>query len=216
MSTSLSAAMISDVLSYFQIPGAGTVLGVYEKILEKRRTEALHILLTEIRQGNFANLDRDETVSVIARYLRDAQEGTAKNNLKILAKTIKGMADQENLIAITFNRYASVISALTQNEIELLGFMAREEAFDYLGHREKFDRYSPKTDLYPTFQSLMRLGLIAFQTGVESEYTPAGNNDYGDYEAFIKSESWTNYETTHLFHEIVDYASLFEVDDLTQ
>lgn len=191
-------------------------MGVYEKVLEKRRTEALNILLMEIRQGDFANLDSDETVSVIARYLRDAQEGTAKNNLKILAKTIRGMADEDKLVAITFNRYASVISALTQNEIELLGFMAREEAFDYLSHQKKFDQYFPKTDLYPVFQSLMRLGLIAFHTGVESKYTPAGNNDYGDYEASVESESWTNYETTNLFHEVMGYASLFDVKDLAQ
>jgi predicted transcriptional regulator len=214
MSSNISATLIADVLSYFQIPGTGTAMGIYESILEKRRTAALNILLMEIRQGNFSNLDQDETVSVIARYLRDAQEGAAKNNLKFLAKTIKGMAEEENLLAITFNRYSSVIAALTPQEMELLGFIEKEKAFDYLSQQKKFDERFPKTDLYPVFQSLMRFGLIAFHTGVESKYTPAGYNDYGDYEASVESESWTNYETTDLFSEIMSYASLLEINNL--
>lgn len=215
MSGKISAGLISDVLGYFLIPSS-TALGLYETVLEKRRVMALNILLKEIRHGDFSNADSDETVSVIARYLRDAQEGAAKNNLKMLAKTINGMADEEKLVALTFNRYASVISALTQKEIELLGFMAREEAYDYLSHQKKFDERFPKTDLYPVFQSLMRLGLIAFYTGVESKYMPAGGNDYGTYEASVESESWTNYETTDLFSEVMGYASLFEIGDLEE
>lgn len=62
--------VLGDILSCFGIPTA-TVFGVYQDILDKRAKLGLEILLSEIRQGDFSNLDQDDVVSVIARYQRD-------------------------------------------------------------------------------------------------------------------------------------------------
>ena len=86
---------LADVLSHFGVP-TSTAMQIYEDILAKRAAEANEILLSEIRQGHFGNIDQNEAVSIIARFQRDAMEGVAKNNLRLMARVINGMAEKTN------------------------------------------------------------------------------------------------------------------------
>jgi hypothetical protein len=209
----ISGGLIADVLGRFGVPN-GTAQAIYESVIERRKQQALNILLKEIRQGDFSGVDDDETVSVIARYLRDAAEGTARNNMKLLAQTIHGMSQKQVLVASSFNRYATVIASLSEVEIRLIGFMVRMKFYDYLKHEKEFDAAFPKTDLYQVFQGLMRTGLITFNQGIEAHFQPEHGDDRGTYEASVESEAWTNYETTPLFSEIVEYTRFYDLEDL--
>jgi len=117
-------AAIADVLSLFGIPTA-TAMTLYQDVLDKRSAEALEILMSEIRQGNFENVDQNEIVSTIARFQRDAMEGVARKNLKLMARVINGMAVEQELQSSTFYRYANILASLSADEITVLGVMAK-------------------------------------------------------------------------------------------
>ncbi|GJQ60525.1 MAG: hypothetical protein D8M57_15195 [Candidatus Scalindua sp. AMX11] len=72
-----ATAGLSDVLACFGIPTA-TASAIYNDILTKRAEEGLEILLSEIRDGNFQNLNKHDVVSICARFQRDAMEGLAR------------------------------------------------------------------------------------------------------------------------------------------
>lgn len=116
--------VISDVLSCFGVP-TSTAMQIYEDMLAKRTEEANEILLSEIRQGRFDGVNQNEAVSIIARYQRDAMEGVAKNNLRLMARMIKGMSEKQELSAPSFSRYANILASLTDKEIRILAVMAQ-------------------------------------------------------------------------------------------
>lgn len=95
-------AIAKDILTVGVPVPTNTLTLIYKQIQKKRMTKARDILLAEIRGGNFTNLDKDEFVSIIARYARDAMEGVARNNLKLLAKVIKGMSLKNKLKSFNF------------------------------------------------------------------------------------------------------------------
>lgn len=152
---------ISDVLSCFGIP-SGTAINIYNEILSTRAEEAFEILMSEIRQGNFENIDQNEVVSVIARYQRDAMEGVARENLRLLARVINGMAEKHKLSAPSFLRYANILASLTEKEIRVLAVMTRFRDADMqtLGG-ERHDALMEITQQAEGhLQALLRTGLV--------------------------------------------------------
>lgn len=188
--------VLGDILSCFGIPTA-TVFGVYQDILDKRAKLGLEILLSEIRQGDFSNLDQDDVVSVIARYQRDAVEGIARNNLHLLARMIRGMADKKELQAASFSRYANILSSLTEKEMRVLSVMAQYRDYsppDGGGFFEINDErhkalLTITTQAEGHMQALMRTGLVNMVTN-KIDYNLASTN---------------NYQLTNLMDEILSY-----------
>lgn len=122
-------ALVGDIASAFQIPG-GSVLGQCIQDLFKKRLEtARNILLEEIRQGTkdvYEAHEVDDVVAIVYRYMRAAQEGSARTNLRLLARIIAGQKAEGSLKASDFLYYADIIGALRREEIILLGTYARE------------------------------------------------------------------------------------------
>lgn len=168
---SYTATGIADVLGCFGLP-TGTAMQIYNGILDKRTKEAMEILLSEVRQGSFKNVHQDEIVSVVARFQRDAMEGTAKNNLRLMARVINGMAKKEELKAPSFLNFANVLSGLTEEEITVLAFKAaiqKEENIKgnpYLSLQDEHNRALKDLNLhqdeYESIQwALLRTGLLS-------------------------------------------------------
>ena len=177
-------AGLADVLSCFSI-STSMAVQTYSDILEKRIQEAIEILLSEIRQGNFSNIDDNDAVSIVARFQRDAMEGVAKNNLRLMAKVINGMAEKEELKAPVFLKYANILSTLTYDEIKVLGIMAQEATGEI---NTVFDGFQKRNPIYekdpgayklkkvvPEFrsiqQALLRTGLITMDLKTKIEQT---------------------------------------------
>lgn len=130
-------AVISDVFGLFSIPG-GTMAGEALKALfQKRADDAREIMLTAISRGDirFSETDVEESVAVVYRYLRAAQEGAARVNLRLLAEVFCGQARLGLIKADEFLYYADVLTPLRRDEILLTGCILRywDEATEHKG-----------------------------------------------------------------------------------
>lgn len=125
-------AVVSDVLSVCGVPGASTVgvafSAAVEGVMARRRDNAREILIEELRKGE-ALVDQaasiDEWVAVLLRYSRAAQEGTARLNLRLMAKVIAGQAQTGPLVADDFLAWADVLASLRREEVVLLAEMVK-------------------------------------------------------------------------------------------
>ncbi|MCL2469119.1 MAG: hypothetical protein FWF24_02670 [Alphaproteobacteria bacterium] len=102
----------------------------------KKAKQARDILLDEITDGNFSNVSDDDKISILHRYLQAAMNGEARINLRILAKLIRGLLNNESLqpalYASEFNRYAKILEGLSHEELQILAalykFKLQEDA----------------------------------------------------------------------------------------
>jgi len=69
--------------------------------MERRKEAAREILLDEIRRGSASPTtdDIDESVSILYRYWRAAQEGAGRLNLRLLASVYAGQVRDKSIVA---------------------------------------------------------------------------------------------------------------------
>lgn len=208
-------AGISDVLSCFGVPTA-VASQIYADVLQKRGAEALEILLSEIRQGHFKNIDQHEAVSIVARFQRDAMEGVARTNLRLMARVINGMAEKQELTAPSFLKYASILASLSDNEIVVLGIMTTLNWETFIGPRGREKFIAAGILNYEAIQqSLLRTGLVMMQTNtaVKRNTDISSLNRIGDDEERQLSVQVTQvYTLTPLMDEILKYADFLIKD----
>lgn len=217
-----TVAGISDVLACFGVPIA-IASQIYSDMLQKRSSEALEILFSEVRQGHFKNIDQHEAVSIIARFQSDAMEGAARNNLHLMARVINGMATKQELKASTFLKYAPILASLTEEEITVLGIMAKYATnpelkntpsinFDKNGLEYKDPEKEALKAVIPNYavvqQALVRTGLVFFT--VNSHTGDDFKIDGGDFSGNSGSvelaiNSKVDYQLTPLMGEILKY-----------
>lgn len=105
---------------------------------ERKLAESRDILFDEITGGNFNNIADDDKISLMHRYTLAAMNGTARLNLRLLAKAINSIAKGEQLrspiYANEFNRYAQILETLSDEEIHLLAqlYKMRENDLKYI------------------------------------------------------------------------------------
>ncbi len=205
--TGIVAGMLSDCLSVMGIP-TGTASAVLSKLINKRHDMLREIILCEMRQGNFKNVDQDDFASVLFRLIRDAEEGVAKNNLRLLARVVNGMAEKNELKAPNFLRYASVLSSLSDDEIIVLGVMAK-----FKGDMNSYRFYQQCEELGAKNsdniqQALLRTGLVAMEiySTVEEPEKFARTND-------PNIMTHADFSLTPLMDEILEYTDFMLESD---
>lgn len=120
-------AVIGDVFSLAGLLG-GNVAGLaFKKLLGARLNSARDILFAELAAGatSPAEAASDESVAIVYRYLRSAQEGAARLNLRLLAAVFTGQIKGGAIAADEFLYYADILASLKRNEVILLGVMHR-------------------------------------------------------------------------------------------
>jgi hypothetical protein len=158
----------------------------------KRHQVLREVIASEFRQGNFDRADEDEIVSICYRLIRDAEEGVAKNNLRLMARVINGMADKDELRAPTFLRYAPILSSLTEEEISILAVMMRFDSTrltDTWAREREHALLEISTNIEEKMQALIRTGLVIMH---------------------MATAGWPTqkYQPTELMKEILEYADL--------
>jgi len=121
-------ALIADGLGAIAVPGASSAGEAVKGYLQRSSDEARAILLDEFRRGNIdaANVAaEDDRIAVIYRYLRASWEGSARVNLRLLAKAIVGRIRTNTLVADEFLPHADALAALSRDEIILVATMYR-------------------------------------------------------------------------------------------
>ncbi|WP_374254248.1 hypothetical protein [Xanthobacter sp.] len=149
--------------------GGVAVQGILQAILRGRAERARDLLLEELRHGR-ANIgldasDVDEAVAALWRYLRAAEEGAARLNLRLMASVIDGQLAAKALHADQFLAWADLIASLSKEEVILLATLLRFERQEQA--RPKSDP-TPK-DQYPDKKA--RRKLIGSVFGSDEEYS---------------------------------------------
>lgn len=126
MTNDVTNSALFDILSLFGIPTT-TIQNLWQQHCKQKISESRDILLDEIEQGCFDNMGEDDKVSVMHRYMQAAMNGSARINLRLLAKAInslsKGEKQSKPIYANEFNRYAQALETLSEDEINLLASM---------------------------------------------------------------------------------------------
>jgi hypothetical protein len=109
------------------MPGAlaGSMLSEY---LDRRTAEARDILIEELKQGRAIEAQvasQDDAIAVIWRFLRASVEGSARLNLRLLAKAIVGQLQTGTLVADEFLQFADALSSMSRDEITVIGALYR-------------------------------------------------------------------------------------------
>jgi hypothetical protein len=102
------------------IPLGNTFAESMTRLIEARRKKARDILIEELSLGRAlieSIGDVDELVAIFVKYMRAAEEGTARLNLRLMAMTLRGMAHNRTLTANRFLYYAGFIATLTREEV---------------------------------------------------------------------------------------------------
>ncbi len=136
------AAIARDCWSLAGLPGASTGGAALERLLGRRRRMAQEIFLHELRCGDRHLLgaeDVDEAAAMLFRYLRAAQEGTARLNLRLMAKIMRGLTAERPIYADQFLRYADLVASLTREEVILVAtlYAKAKDLKDRPGRRQE-------------------------------------------------------------------------------
>jgi hypothetical protein len=121
-------AFISDALGFIGISGGSVSQALIVGYFRRRHEMARGILFEELSQANISNTQaasEDDAIAVIVRYLRAAQEGAARLNLRLLAKAIAGKRQSMPLVADEFLQYAEALATLSRDEVLVVGAMYR-------------------------------------------------------------------------------------------
>lgn len=182
--TSLIGSSFADIVSALGIAGsnmAGAALSeALSRVMSGRAEIARNVLLVEIQQGIRPPNDAgevDEFVAILYRYMRSSQEGSARLNLRLMARVIKSQIEGEGLYASEFLRYAELIASLSREEVILiatrhrvrLAFNNSKQTADWsdtgsvneLVHKELVPKIFPTgLDMIAALTALQRTGLV--------------------------------------------------------
>lgn len=112
------------------IPLGSTLAESVTRLIDKRRRKARDILIEELRQGQafVENVeDVDELAAIFLKYMRAAEEGAARLNLRLMAMTVRGMAQKRTLTANRFLYYAGFLATLTREEVIAIAVLYKHE-----------------------------------------------------------------------------------------
>lgn len=198
----LIPTIVEEIFAGLQIPGGATASQLLQTIFQKKANEAREILFDEIKSGHPPALTEDDTVYIIYRYLRAAQEGAARVNLRLLAQVIAGDPSVTSLTSDKFLYYADMISALRIEEIKLLGIMVREKrTSSHLAEISLLKHFNSE-EIEIIFQSLLRTGLVTLYQEISVE----DQDDHKSSDRY-KSHLHTSYHLTSLMEEMKKFIS---------
>jgi len=99
-------ALVADGLSAIGVPGGSTAGEAIKGYLARRSAMATDVLLDEFRRAEIdaaTAVAEDDRVAIIYRYLRASWEGSARVNLRLLAKAIVGRMQTNSVMADDFS-----------------------------------------------------------------------------------------------------------------
>jgi hypothetical protein len=164
-----------------------------EQLLRVRAEEARDILIDAMSKGKQTARDvkDNEAAAIILRYMRAAEEGAARLNLKLMAQVIAEQVSEPGFYANDFLLWADVLAGLRREEVLILGVMYRRAVevgddprkrtgeFWVDCKKELKEKHSMNDDTAEAYaSSLMRTGLIQLLGGlldIGQAYRPSPN-----------------------------------------
>lgn len=120
--------LAQEVLSALHLPGASILETMVNAAYERRRASAREIFIELIKREGTENLqfeegEVDDLIQMMMRFAKAAEEGTARQNLRLLAQVIFGLKRNRIFEFDKFLACANVLESLTRDEILFLGRM---------------------------------------------------------------------------------------------
>lgn len=188
-------AVAADILSLYQVPGSNTVGAVIQVALQelfaRRLRVAREIMIDELRRGDKVLRqigEVEEAAAIFYRYARAAQEGSARLNLRLLAKVVAGQTVQGNLVADEFLCWADILASLRREEIVLLATLHRHHSSPEVmaedegsrdGKAEKLAKNELTPRLFQTDDDFMAALNAVTRTGLVIAYSGYDDQIYG-------------------------------------
>ena len=163
--------------------GEGVREGI-RHLLRGRLETARDVFFEESRSGITAgNVPPDEFVSVALRYLRAAEEGTAKRNLRLMAQVmVRNVPQAPSLYADEFLRWADVLATLRREECIAVATLYRLMQEEFAGGAApenlagaatlkttialaQGDAFADEADVSQALSSATRTGLVQPHSG---------------------------------------------------
>lgn len=106
--------------------GSTITKAAINKLVQERRQKAIEILISKIRAGNqgktiFDAAEVEALVPIVHRFIRAAEEGTARRNLIVLARVVAGQISSNALYPDKFLAWCDTIASLSYEELIFLG-----------------------------------------------------------------------------------------------
>ena len=157
--SSLLVACISDAASLIGVPTEAA-----KNFLQRRQNELQNIILQEVRDGDFSQVNQDDILSIVYRLLNDINEGVGKNNIRLLARSSLSY-EQILFLAEIVKAYQDPMTsiAISKQHRELFG-MIRLSPADVFAVKKAVDRTKGSNILL----SLLRTGF--FETFNQNVY----------------------------------------------
>lgn len=120
----LGVSALDDLVSIL-LAGAptATVRTLVDLYSARQARIAREELLGALEQGGLpaSVVSQDELLSVIARYVAAARDGAARRNLRLLARTMAGLASDEALTSDNFAEETVGLADLTREQLAVVG-----------------------------------------------------------------------------------------------
>lgn len=124
---SLAVSISEDAFALIGIP-TSTLSKPFVAYFGRKMAEARDELLEAMKRGEIDALEaknQDESIAVIYRYFVAARDGSARKNLRLMARCICNLQTRDLLTADEFNRYAELLSRMTREQVLIAGRAAR-------------------------------------------------------------------------------------------
>jgi hypothetical protein len=185
------------------LPLGNTLAESVTRLVDRRRRKARDVLIEELSRGRalIENVvEVDELAAIFLKYMRAAEEGTGRLNLRLMAMTIQGMTHKRVLTANRFLYYAGFLATLSREEVVAIATLyknEKESADATLPEEEARARARVRTreELVPAVFSTERHLNSALQAATRPGLV-VGASGYGGLV----------YETTPLMDEIASHA----------
>ena len=203
-------------LSLFNSVGKKISNQIIKSHFDKKRKMLQDCILSEFRQGDFSRASEDDLIGIYYRLYRDAMEGVAKNNLRLMCRVIQGMYDKDKLKSKSFLRFANILSDLSEEEIVFLGEESKEKEHSFT--QDDLGRSKEISNKNRLLQGLLRTGFFTMDINTYSEAIKAGSMGLSEglpdpQEDKVETETQMTFTATKLFEELLKYADLIIKDN---
>jgi hypothetical protein len=94
--------------------------GAIGRLMENRARMAREEIVKQLEKGKHWAITDDDAAAAIFSYLRAAQEGAARVNLRMMAEALFNAAQESTFEPVEFRRHASALASLSRDEVLLL------------------------------------------------------------------------------------------------
>lgn len=193
MSNALVSA-ISDAASLIGVP-----TDTAKQFLNRRQEKLQDIILQETRDGDFSNVHKDCIFSIVFRLLNDINEGVGKNNIRLLARSIVGLNNKEQLTASRFHYFNTILAPLSHDEIIFLAEIVKFYKYEGIP-KEVYRPDSPK--------EMIAINKAAERT--KKPYLLLSLLKTGFFEPFLRTNARIPYKISQSFVDFMDLINNWE------